>query len=247
MAQVNDQLISDLARKALKGDQNSYHLLMKILNELDHHVLDEIDRRVVGIGVLEAVLLPISTLIRDNPRPRISSQSVAWETGSGRPHSLDGPAELWFGQEYIAYAINGLRHREDGPAVIDVSNESVSFFLKGKPRTHDRGPFRVERHEGHIMLTYVLSERMMNKRPPGTALHHDGLSGWNDEELDEPSYSEEPGDHVVVTHDYIEIEGVGKSAPREEDIRNLNTWNKNFEVILREGHRYLEDYLNKFR
>jgi hypothetical protein len=247
---VNLQLLSDLARKSLKGDHNSYRLLMKVLNEVNHPILDDIDRRVSGVGVLDAVLTPLSLLVIDNPKPKISSSAIIWQTGAGAPHSVDGPAELWFRDMYIAYSINGKRHREDGPAVIDVSNEQISYFLKGEPRTHDRGPFRVERHEGNIMLTYVLSEKTIRRNPdfyvddePGIYTDDKVLTSYDEDH----NSSVQAGSHIVVTREYVDIEGLGKSTPTDEDVRNLRVWSKNFEKTMMESRRYLEDFLEKFR
>jgi hypothetical protein len=244
MAQVNDKLLSDLSRKALKGDHASFRLLMKILNELDHPILDRMDLRAVGSGALSAIAQPLSTLIKDAPFARVQLQSLTWETREGKPHSVDGPAEVWFDDPYISYALNGLRHREDGPAVIDIGNESISYFLKGKPRTHEKGPFRIERHEGRSMLTYVMNERMVNV---GKGLHNDGLSSWEDDATQTRKYTDEPGEHVIVTWDYIDIEGVGKSDPSPKDIQNLKEWTLVFEKALKDGATYLVNYLNTFR
>lgn len=237
MSSNNDQIISELAAKTIKGDVPSFRALMRILNEIDHPVLDGIDLRVKGLGALDAILAPISTLVLTNPKPRVSLQSIIWSTGEGRPHRTDGPAELWFSDLYLAYSINGARHREDGPAVVDVSNESIFYYTKGNPRTHEKGPFKVERHEGHIMLTYVMGERVVKKA------QHDDLLGSYEEE----NYaSEQPGDHVIVTRDFVDIEGIGQSEPTDADMRNLAIWSKNYEQSIREGRRYLEDFLKKF-
>lgn len=247
MVVANDDILSDLAKSAIKGNRSSYLSLIKLLNEIDHPVLSEMDLRARGKDVLSSILLPISSLILSGPHPRIHLQSLTWEAG-GRPHATKGPAELWFDHEYLGYYINGIRHRVDGPSIIDISNNTIWYFLNGQPRTHEKGPFKVEKHDGRTALTYVMGERMAIKKG-NYALHSsDDASAelWLADDEVSREYVEEPGDHVIVTHSFVDIEGVGKSEPTEEDFKNLAKWSVLLRKYLAEGEQYLENYLNTF-
>lgn len=243
---ASKELISDLARKALNGDQQSFRFLMQVLEELRHPVLREIDQRFSGLDLLQSVLLPLTTLVEGFPKPVVHYQSLVWNSANGRLHNGNLPAEIGFQDQYIGYYKGGERHRDGGgPAVIDVSNKIIGYYVHGEPRTHSRGPFKVELEHGQPMLTYIMEDRMTTLKGY-TPIDHD-----NDIQFDpETDGFEEPvegGAHVVITRDFVDVEGLGKSSPSNEDIRNLGIWRKELFSWVEWGAGYIQDYLNKFK
>lgn len=242
---ASKELISDLARKSLNGDRQSFVFLMQILEEVHHPILASVNRGFMGSEILHSVLAPISQLVEGYPKPRVYSQALVWDGSNGGPDNGALPAEIWFEDKYIAYFRNGKRHREGSlPTVIDVASKTIAYYEHGTPRRHNKGPFKVE-YDGRATLTYVMDDRM-STRKGYTPLDPEG-----NVELDPESDGfEEPvagGDQVIVTRDFIDIEGLGKSPPSQEDLKNLGIWSKELFRWLDWGSSYISDYMNKFK
>ncbi len=266
---ASKELISDLARSALNGDRQSFLRLMEILETVRHPITLDIDRRFSGAAIVDAVLAPLATLVLGFPKPVVHSQVLVWNGPDGRPDNGPLPAEIWFRDESISYFKNGQRHRDgENPTVVDVANKTIAYYRHGVPRGHSKGPFKVEHDNGHVMLTYVMEDRMATReqgakvslarflaRPlkPGASGPEEPSNKWisRSEKYDvESDPFEEPvegGDHVIVTRDYIDIEGLGKSAPSNEDLQNLGIWRKELIQQLSWGSSFIVDYMRKFK
>jgi len=242
---ASKDLISDLARQALNGERASFVLLMQILEETNHPILSEIDRKFRGRDVLRAVASPLSQLVEGYPKPSVFTESIVWNGPDGRHDNGSLPAEVWFDNPYIAYFKNGKRHRNGiGPTVIDVSNGTIAYYLNGEPRRHSKGPFKVEHDNGHAMLTYIMDDRMVTRKG------HIPIDDRGNVEFDDEDNFEEPaegGAHVIITRDHVDIEGLGRSEPTAEDLRNLGIWRTELVNWLGWGSGYVREYLNKFR
>jgi hypothetical protein len=152
-----ERLISDLMRKALNGDVGSFKFAMGILETIKHPILEQIDRRVSGVGALEAIILPVSTLVLGYPKPLVHRNSLVWVNESGRPHNVLWPAELWFRDRYISFSQNGVHHREGGPAVVDIDGRSISYEVRGHPLGYTKGPFKILNDSAMVVLVYNIN------------------------------------------------------------------------------------------